>query len=769
MAMFWVDQITEEIVKAFPGKKSFLIRDEKTLSGRVHVGSLRGVVIHGVIAQALRERGFTVRYIFELNDADPMDGMPVYLDKEKFLPHMGKPLKDIPSPQPGFKNYAEYFGEEFTGVIEKMGFRAGKEIEFVRASDLYAKGIYNEWIDKVLAHPDQVRRIYKEVSGSEKEEEWNPLQVVCEKCGKVGTTTVTGFDGKMVDYVCDPAKVKWAVGCGHRGRISPYNGRGKLPWKVEWAVKWNGNHVDVEGSGKDHNAAGGSHDVATRIVKEVLGGQVPFNIPYEFLLFGGAKMSSSKGQGATAKEVSDLIPPELLRYLMISKQPNQQVDFNPEGETIPRLYDKHDSAARIYFGHEEGAEDMKRLYHFSQLDSAHVREMFLPRFSRIAFLLQIPHVDIVKETEKLKGGALTADDITELESRKALGGIWLRDYAPDVFKFEIQSAFPERAYDLTEDQKTFLNDIANLLAQKDWQGEELHSAIHALRKKSPLQPVDAFSAVYIALLGRTSGPQAGWFLEALEKSFVIERFREAATRQKPAEKIIQPIKTKYLEITAEFRKSFPSTPICGAIIKNLKIEKTNPAVEELKKRELSLLDFEKIKKTSEILDEYKAMYKLFGVDPTKRKPSPVALVDRLAKGKDLYTVNTLVDLYNLAVLKYQISSGAFNLDVLQFPVVLRFAQKGEVFQGLDDDKPKPLDAGEAIYADQRGLVIARDFNYRDSLKTAITEDTKNIFIFLDGNAKTSFDFVQKAFDETVGWILKFCGGTLEDTFQVQSH
>ena len=67
MAMFWVDQITEEIVKAFPGKKSFLIRDEKTLSGRVHVGSLRGVVIHGVIAQALRERGFTVRYIFELN------------------------------------------------------------------------------------------------------------------------------------------------------------------------------------------------------------------------------------------------------------------------------------------------------------------------------------------------------------------------------------------------------------------------------------------------------------------------------------------------------------------------------------------------------------------------------------------------------------------------------------------------------------------------------------------------------------------------------
>ncbi|MBT6068784.1 hypothetical protein HOG48_03440, partial [Candidatus Peregrinibacteria bacterium] len=47
--MFWVDRIADEILTAYPGKNEFIIRDEKTLSGQVHVGSLRGVLIHGVM------------------------------------------------------------------------------------------------------------------------------------------------------------------------------------------------------------------------------------------------------------------------------------------------------------------------------------------------------------------------------------------------------------------------------------------------------------------------------------------------------------------------------------------------------------------------------------------------------------------------------------------------------------------------------------------------------------------------------------------------
>ena len=55
--MFWADKIAEEIEKKFGKTKPILIRDEKTVSGRVHVGSMRGVAIHGAVHEPLAGRG----------------------------------------------------------------------------------------------------------------------------------------------------------------------------------------------------------------------------------------------------------------------------------------------------------------------------------------------------------------------------------------------------------------------------------------------------------------------------------------------------------------------------------------------------------------------------------------------------------------------------------------------------------------------------------------------------------------------------------------
>src|SRR3989344_3755813 len=113
-SVFWADAITESILAEprFKDKRPLLIRDEKTASGRVHIGSMRGVTVHGLIAEALAERKVPHHFIWETNDFDPMDGLPAYLDEQTFRPHMGKPLNTVPSPQPGFENYAEYFGQE---------------------------------------------------------------------------------------------------------------------------------------------------------------------------------------------------------------------------------------------------------------------------------------------------------------------------------------------------------------------------------------------------------------------------------------------------------------------------------------------------------------------------------------------------------------------------------------------------------------------------------------------------------------------------------
>lgn len=537
--MFWIDEIAEEIDRAFPDKeKEIVFRDEKTASGKVHIGSLRGVAIHGILAEALRQRGRKAVFMFEINDVDPMDGLPVYLNEAAYKPFMGKPLKDVPAPDDkGFptseltreKNFARHYGNEFIEVIKKLKIEA----TFVWASDFYEGGTYDPWIEKVCMHPTEIRDIYKRVSGSEKPESWFPLQMVCEQCGKVGTTTVFNFENGLATYHCEPSKVSWAEGCGHQGQASPFNGRGKLPWKVEWAVKWAGVPVDVEGSGKDHNAAGGSHDVSTAICREVLEAPVPFNLPYEFFLFGGAKMSASKGLGATAKEVSDLMPPELLRFLMLRTKPKQPIDFNIDGDTIPRLYDNHDQCADVYFktvaGEPVEAPDLGRPYYFAQLDQKKITPHYLPRFSRIAFIAQIPHLELATEVEKMKGESLTKEDIIEAEERSEFVKLWLDNFAEENAKFIIQEAIPAQVNDLSPDQKNFLQSIANALeAEPNLDGEALHGKIHELRKASPLEARDGFGAIYAALLGKSSGPQAGWFLEALDRDFVIQRFKDVA-------------------------------------------------------------------------------------------------------------------------------------------------------------------------------------------------------------------------------------------------
>lgn len=527
--MFWVDEVVDDIIKEYPGDKELIIRDEKTLSGRVHIGSLRGVVIHGIVAQVLNEKGRKARFLFEFNDYDPMDGMPKELEGKGFEQHMGKPLCNIPSPDGKAKNFAEYYGEEFLGVIKEIGFNP----EIPHASEAYKNGKMNDWIRLALTENSQIREIYRRISGSEKPEHWSPVQVICEKCGKVGSTDVLSFDGEKVKYVCTKDKVKWAEGCGHEGEVSPFDGNAELTWKVEWPAKWDCYKVDIEGSGKDHNAAGGSHNIGEAICAEVSKTSVPYNIPYEFFLVGGKKMSSSKGIGQTAREIADLIPPEMLRYLMVKTQPKSRIEFDPEGDTIPRLFDQHDEAAKWYFhkGEKDTVQtDMARAFELSQVTDKKPEERFLPRFSQVVFIMQIPRLDVYKEVEKMKGAPLTDLDREEVDMRLKYARKWLDTYAPDRYRYELQEKLPEAASQLTDLQKDFCSKLGDLLdGLENWEGEAIHGSIHELVKgHEEYTPKDCFQAIYKLFLGKDFGPQAGWFLSALEKDFVVNRLHRSS-------------------------------------------------------------------------------------------------------------------------------------------------------------------------------------------------------------------------------------------------
>lgn len=524
--MFWADRIADAVQETRAAKEAtkdapLVIRDEKTLSGRVHVGSMRGVAIHGLVAEVLCERGIANEYLYELNDFDPFDSVPGFLDHATYLPHLGKPLFMVPSPEPGYDNYAEYFGAEFVAVHKKAGFTP----RYYRAyADLYKAGKMDELIRVALTHAPDIRRIMKEVSGSVKDENWLPVSVVCENCQKMMTTRAFDYDGKTVAYACDRSPDE-TVPCGHEGRIAPFSGNAKLFWKVDWAAKWVAMNVALEGAGKDHSTKGGSRDVSAHIAKEVFGFDNPFNVPYEFFLVGGKKMSSSKGRGSSAKDMSDLFPPAVFRLALLGKDINQQIDIDPSGDSVPRMYDWYDDLAQLV--RDGVADDFTRLYALVQLP----REQATPptpwqlRFSQVAFIVQMPHMDLAKEAAKAKGSPLTSEEETALEERAAYARFWLSTYAPEDYRFVLQETMPETQ--LTASQKSALTLLADYMNEQRT-GEELHARLHALKTEVPIAPKELFSALYRIFLGRESGPKAGWFLSVLPREFVEKRLREAA-------------------------------------------------------------------------------------------------------------------------------------------------------------------------------------------------------------------------------------------------
>lgn len=522
----WVDVIAEDVLASRPDDR-YVINDAKSPSGPIHIGSLRGVVLHDCVARALWDAGREGRFLFGFDDYDPFDSRPAAVPTE-FDRYLGMPLSEVPSPGGGSESFGRHYGRGFMEVWTRIG--ANPQVYWT--SEMYKSGRFNEAIRIALDRADELIQIDREISGSQKAER-HPVQPVCEDCGRIGTTVVTGWDGREVAYECRPDKVQWAQGCGHRGRRSPFDGGSKLQYIVEWAAKWRILGVTIEGAGKDHMTRGGSHDRASAIVERVFNYPTPYPIPYEFFLVGGRKMSSSRGLGTTAAEIVEILRPELARFLLVRPHYRQQINFDPAGETIPNLYDEYDRAAAAHFGEVEAKtpaeadalRDASRSFYFGRTHGEQPRCSRM-RFSKVAYIMQMPTVDLMEEAAKEKGAPLTEADRTELRHRMEDARRWLRAYAPDHYRFEVQATLPPVRF--RTPQREFLARLAEVFAEQEWSGDTLHTRIHALKTELGLPPKEAFGAIYLAFLGKESGPQAGWFLAALDRRFVLERLREAA-------------------------------------------------------------------------------------------------------------------------------------------------------------------------------------------------------------------------------------------------
>lgn len=526
--MFWADKIAAD-VQGFQ-----VVNDSKTPSGRMHVGSLRGVIIHDVIHQALKHAEKPVKFLYGVDDYDALDTVPKYLDPAKFSPYLGLPLCNVPSPEASASDYAKYFMGEFLQVFEYLGVKP--EVYYLR--DLYRSGQLNPYIDKFLKHAHLVREVYKDISKADRPSNWYPFQVICENCGKIATTVTTDYDGAKVFYTCKPDATDWVEGCGHSGWLSPFDGNGKLPWKIEWVAKWDLLGVTIELAGKDHSQKGGSRDVANAICRKVLHKQPPFHSPYEFILVDGTKMSSSKGVGSSAKEIAALLPPELLRFLMLRTRPKTVINFAPKYETTTRLFRDYDSLMGKYQALQATEAENSALpedlmpWFYAQLGEE-IKPYYPFDLGTIISLLQVPHLDIKEEIKKRSPEALSDFDWRIAEQRIAVAQKWLEDYADEEEKLVLfLDQMPEQAKGLSQEQLGYLAKLAdNLEIVSAWEGDELQTTLFSTSKELEIPQSAAFKAVYLSFLGKERGPKAGALLSYLSKSFVIDRLQNVVMHE----------------------------------------------------------------------------------------------------------------------------------------------------------------------------------------------------------------------------------------------
>jgi len=418
------------------------------------------------------------------------------------------------------RNFAEFYAYDFIDAFRKLG----SSQQIIWSHQLYESGEMNEYIKVALDSTNKIKKIYQEIANYQLPDNWFPFQVICPKCGKIGTTLVTDWDGEQVTYECQQNKVEWAKGCGHEGKISPFNGAGKLLWKVDWPAHWANMGVNVEGAGKDHTSAGGSRDMANVLIKQVFNKLIPFDIPYEWILVRGSKMSSSKGVGTSAREFVELFPAEVGRFLFVNRHYNSVIDFDPTTDSIPDLFDQYDQGARIFWKQENGDERMGRSFELSQLEEIS-SPYFLPRFRDIVIWMQDPKIDLLEKFTEIKGSNLTDQEIDILDERKSCAQLWLDRYAPEKYKVGIMYDSVLDKIVLKKDQCEFLQSLDELLDSQEWQPEELQQKIYELAK-STLGAKKGFQAIYLSMLGKTAGPKAAWLLLDIDPELRKKKIKE---------------------------------------------------------------------------------------------------------------------------------------------------------------------------------------------------------------------------------------------------
>ena len=179
-------------------------------------------------------------------------------------------------------------------------------------------------------------------------------------------------------------------------------------------------------------------------------------------------------------------------------------------------------------------------------------------------------------------------------------------------------------------------------------------------------------------------------------------------------------------------------------------------IHEWEERFLRDLTTESLKSLSGIAAT-RAVYKKCGKDPSRYRPASEQLIRRMLQGKELYQIDTLVDLVNLASIAFGYSIGGFDADkIVGDTLTLGVGREGEPYDGIGRGMLNI--AGLPVYRDAQGGVGTPT---SDNERTKMTLDTTHLLVLINGydgdeqRVRQNAEFIQQL-------VRKYCqsdGGT----------
>lgn len=506
--MQWLNKIADDLIARHPDGE-ILIESGSSPSGTYHLGHLREVVTADAIMLELRRRGRTARHIQFVDDLDALRKIPVNIPAE-YEKHLGYPICDIPSPE-GKGSYADYFLQGLVKACEVLGI----EVEFVLSHEKYRSGFMVPAIERSLDRVPQARQALETISGRQLDPHWTPIQVLED--GRLKNRKFLSVDTGAKTLQYEDAE-------GQTQTVDYSKGEVKLDWRLDWPGRWWLLKVDCEPSGRDHMTKGSSYDTGVELMKEVYEAEPPYPVSYDFINMAGdtKKMSASKGTGLDALEAARLMPPEVMRYFILRSAPLKRLYFDPVNGVVQLMDEFAAFAAKT-----DRTESEEQLLYIS------TRGIDKKTVSRVPFSLLVASyqaalkdpaktLEIIGRTEYADLAKADADIIiNELRFIDA----WLEKRAPEDVKFALTEKADAREF--KDQQQQFMANLADKIekAPDEADGAWFHQAIYEFKDSSGLEPKELFTTLYRALIGKDSGPRAGWFLHILPRDWLIKRLR----------------------------------------------------------------------------------------------------------------------------------------------------------------------------------------------------------------------------------------------------